>query len=156
MTDKIDIPDGMLTMTPTPTPSNLENDLFEGEHNTETLEATDNRIEGGSIDPDIEGIDINNIDMAQPGVLEALVEEIKERARLAVQYKTERDTAKTRTKRIIYDKKLTKNNMIAADLIVALEKIVDERAKTATANNEMIETNDGEFICADQIEFTEE
>ena len=63
-------------------------------------------------------------EMLQPGIVEALVAEIKAAAGRAVHYKNEMETATTSTKRDHYKKKLSRNNDEAADIILALERII--------------------------------
>ena len=75
-------------------------------------------------------------ELRQPIMLEALVEEIKERAALSNQYKEERDNAKTDVKRKHFHKKLVRNNEESADLIIALERIVEARENNERANAE--------------------
>lgn len=72
-------------------------------------------------------LDLSEEEMSAPGVVEALVAEIQEYAARAVEYKQERDTAKTKLKEQHFNKKLIKNNEIAATLIVALEKVIKAR-----------------------------
>jgi len=75
-------------------------------------------------------------ELRQPIMLEALVEEIKERAALSNQYKEERDNAKTDVKRKHFHKKLVRNNEESADLLIALERIVEARENNERANAE--------------------
>lgn len=70
---------------------------------------------------------VSDNELAQEGMLEALVEEIKERALLSKTYKEERDAAKTEVKRNHFHKKLIRNNEESADLLVALERMVEAR-----------------------------
>ena len=70
--------------------------------------------------------------LAQPGVLEALAEEIKSRAILSTQYKKERDEAKTEVKRKHFHNKLVRNNEESADMLVAMERVITAREKHGT------------------------
>ena len=72
-------------------------------------------------------IELTEEQIKAPNVINALVAEIQERAAIAMEYRTERDTAKTSVKRRHFDTKLTKNNEIAATLIVALERVIEQR-----------------------------
>lgn len=60
-----------------------------------------------------------------PLAIKALVAEIQERAALSKQYKEERDEAQTKAKREHFQKKLVRNNEEAADLMIALQKLVE-------------------------------
>ncbi len=90
-------------------------------------------------------------ELVEPGLQEALVAEIQDLAKLSIHYKNERDTAKTETKRKHFDKKLTRNNETAHDLLIALQRILDAKDRKDAASKDLIETNDGEFISPDQI-----
>jgi len=70
--------------------------------------------------------------MCQPGLMEAIVEEIKERASLSIGYKKERDEAKTNVKSDHFHKKLVRNNEEAADLFAALERVSKARDEYGT------------------------
>ena len=83
-------------------------------------------------------------ELAKPIVLEALVEEIKERAALSNQYKAERDNAKTDIKRKHFHKKLVRNNEESADLLIALERIVEARKDNESVDAEGDVTSPGE------------
>jgi len=80
--------------------------------------------------------EITEDELAKPGMLEALVEEIKDRAALSNQYKAERDNAKTEVKRKHFHKKLVRNNNESADLLVALERIVAAREQNESVDAE--------------------
>ena len=73
--------------------------------------------------------------MCQPGLMEALVEEIQQRALISVGYKKERDEAKTNVKFEHFNKKLVRNNEETADLFAALERISKARDKHGTIDN---------------------
>lgn len=88
-----------------------------------------------------------DLDLTQPELLDALVEEIKERALLSTQYKNERDAAKTDVKREHFHKKLVRNNEESADLLIALEKIVEARN-----DNETIDNADGSAASSSESE----
>ena len=75
---------------------------------------------------------VSTEELAQEGLLEALVSEIKERAQLSTHFKEERDTAKTEPKRKHFHKKLVRNNEESADLLVALEQMVKARELNET------------------------
>jgi len=79
--------------------------------------------------------ELTEMQMCQPGLLEAIIEEIKERALLSIGYKKERDEAGTTTKLKHFQKKLTRNNEEAADLIAALERVSKARSKHGTIDN---------------------
>ena len=87
---------------------------------------------------------ITQEELAKPGMLEALVEEIKDRAALSNQYKAERDGAKTDVKRKHFHKKLVRNNEESADLLVALERIVEARENNESVDAEGDVTSPGE------------
>ena len=70
--------------------------------------------------------------MCQPGLMEAIVEEIKERASLSIGYKKERDEASTVTKIKHFQKKLVRNNEETADLFAALERVSKARDEYGT------------------------
>jgi hypothetical protein len=80
--------------------------------------------------------EVTDDELAKPGVMEALVEEIKERAALSNQYIQERDNAKTEVKKKHFHKKLVRNNEESADLLVALERIVAAREANAPNDDE--------------------
>jgi len=67
--------------------------------------------------------------MCQPGFLEAIVEEIQQRALISVGYKKERDGSKTNVKYEHFQKKLVRNNEETADLFAALERVSKARAE---------------------------
>ena len=67
--------------------------------------------------------------MCQPGFMEAIVEEIQERALISVGYKKERDESKTNVKFEHFQKKLVRNNEETADLFAALERVSKARAE---------------------------
>lgn len=70
-------------------------------------------------------------------VKQAIIEEIRERAQLALQYKRDRDEAKTKHKRDFYDRKLKKNNEDVPELIEALQRLeAAEEAKDAPTHYE--------------------
>lgn len=73
--------------------------------------------------------------MCQPGLLEAIVEEIKQRTLFSIGYKKERDEAKTNAKVEHFQKKLIRNNEEAADLLAALERVSKARNEHETDNN---------------------
>ena len=77
-------------------------------------------------------VDIKEVDETQPLAIQALVEEIKERAERSKYYIEQRDSAKTATKAKVFDKKITENNTIAAELITALQLIVEKRDAAAS------------------------
>lgn len=56
-------------------------------------------------------------------VKQALILEIRKHIEKAVEFKAKIDGAKTEAKRAVYKKKLKKNNIEAADLFVALDKL---------------------------------
>ena len=74
--------------------------------------------------------------MAVPGVLEAVVDELRDRGAIAVSYKKQMDEAKTETKREHFRKKLVANNEEAADLIAALETVKNARERYEALSNE--------------------
>lgn len=57
-------------------------------------------------------------------VKQTLILEIRQHIANAVEWKQKIDSAKTETKRSVYKKKLKKNNIAAADLFTALDKLV--------------------------------
>lgn len=61
-------------------------------------------------------------------VKQALILEIRQRMTNAVDFKQKIDNAKTEAKRNVYKKKLKKNNIEAADLFVALNKLTQKEA----------------------------
>lgn len=73
--------------------------------------------------------------MCQSGLMEALVEEIQQRALISVGYKKERDEAKTNVKYEHFNKKLVRNNEETADLFAALERISKAREEHGTIDN---------------------
>lgn len=87
-------------------------------------------------DEQIPAEQVTEEELRQPLMLEALVEEIKERAALSTQYKEERDGAKTDVKRKHFHKKLVRNNEESADLLIALDRIVEARKKNERTNAE--------------------
>lgn len=71
----------------------------------------------------------------------ALIAEFKDLAKNAVDFRSKIETAKTFTKREIYKKKLKENNIKAAEILAALEKVAnaEESSKKAVgANNETL------------------
>ena len=87
---------------------------------------------------------ITKEEMQNPVALEALVEEIKDRAALSNQYKAERDNAKTEIKKKHFHKKLVRNNEESADLLVALEQILAAREEDGSTDAEGDVTSPGE------------
>jgi len=75
---------------------------------------------------------VSTEELAQEGMLEALVSEIQERAQISTHFKEERDSAKTEPKRKHFHKKLVRNNEETADLMVALEQMVKARELNET------------------------
>ncbi len=73
--------------------------------------------------------------MCQSGLMEALVEEIQQRASISVGYKKERDGAKTNVKFEHFQKKLVRNNEETADLFAALERVSKAREEHGTIDN---------------------
>ena len=72
-------------------------------------------------------------------VKQALIIEFKELAANAIDYKSKIETAKTFTKKEIYKKKLKKNNIKAAEILSALERLMTaEESKSAGAKNETL------------------
>ncbi len=63
-------------------------------------------------------------------VKEALIEEFKDLATKALDFKQKIDTAKTFAKKEIYKKKLKNNNIKAAEILAALEKVVNAEASS--------------------------
>ena len=61
-------------------------------------------------------------------VKQALILEIRQHIANAVDWKQKIDTAKTEAKRNVYKKKLKKNNIEAADLFTALDKLLVKEA----------------------------
>ncbi len=68
----------------------------------------------------------------------ALIEEFKDLATKAVDYKEKINAAKTFAKKEIYKKKLKKNNIKAAEILAALEKVANAESanKAAGVDNE--------------------
>ena len=66
-------------------------------------------------------------------VKSALIEEFKDLAAKAVDYKNKIDTAKTFAKKEIYKKKLKNNNIKAAEILAALEKVINAEAGSKQA-----------------------
>lgn len=72
-------------------------------------------------------------------VKEALIAEFRDLAKNSVDYKQKIETAKTYTKKEIYKKKLKQNNIKAAEILAALEKVANAEAaskKAVGANDE--------------------
>ncbi len=61
-------------------------------------------------------------------VKQALIVEIRQHIAKAIDFKKKVDTAKTEAKRNVYMKKLKKNNIEAADLFTALDKLLVKEA----------------------------
>lgn len=68
-------------------------------------------------------------------VKQALVIEIRQHIAKAMDLKKKIDTAKTETKKSVYNKKLKKNNIEAADLLVALDRLLLEETKNKQADD---------------------
>lgn len=66
-------------------------------------------------------------------VKQALIIEIRKHMANAIEFKKKVDGAKTETKRNVYKKKLKKNNIEAADLFTALDKLLVKEALDAKA-----------------------
>lgn len=62
-------------------------------------------------------------------VKQALILEIRKHMECAIDFKSKVDNAKTEAKRNVYKKKLKKNNLQAADLFHALDRLLIEEAK---------------------------
>lgn len=73
--------------------------------------------------------------MCEPGLMEAIVEEVQQRALISVEYKKERDEAKTNVKYEHFNKKLIRNNEETADLFAALERVAKAREEHGTIDN---------------------
>ncbi len=69
--------------------------------------------------------------LAAPGLLEAFIEDFQERGRRAVVYKTQRDEATTIAKTEHFNKKLSRNNEAAADVLKAIELCTNAREKVS-------------------------
>lgn len=80
--------------------------------------------------------------MCKPGLMEAIVEEIQQRALISVGYKKERDEAKTNVKFEHFQKKLVRNNEETADLFAALERVSKAREEHGTIDNDEGPTED--------------
>jgi hypothetical protein len=61
-------------------------------------------------------------------VKSALIEEFKDLAAKSIDFKKKIDTAKTFAKKEIYKKKLRDNNIKAAEILAALEKVANAEA----------------------------
>jgi hypothetical protein len=66
-------------------------------------------------------------------VKQALILEIRKHMEAAIEFKKKVDGAKTETKRNVYKKKLKKNNIEAADLFTALDKLLVKEALDSKA-----------------------
>lgn len=64
-------------------------------------------------------------------VKDAILVELRERVVKSQEYDALCTTAKTKTKREFYKKKLRENNIVVADLIVALERINKQEGETS-------------------------
>lgn len=71
-------------------------------------------------------------------VKQAIIEELREIMPLSVKYKSEMETAKTKTKEGLMRKRLTENNKKVAELLVALERL--DKAK---GNNNELYNSEG-------------
>lgn len=67
-------------------------------------------------------------------VKSALIEEFKELAVKALRYKTEIDTAKTFVKKELFKKKLKENNIKAAEILAAMEKVANAEQASKKAD----------------------
>jgi hypothetical protein len=63
----------------------------------------------------------------------ALIEEFKDLALKALEYKNKIDTAKTFVKKEVYKKKLKENNIKAAEILAAMEKVANAEASSKAA-----------------------
>lgn len=75
-------------------------------------------------------------------VKQALVIEIRQHITKALDLKNKIDTAKTETKKSVYQKKLKKNNIEAADLLTALDKLL----KNEDAQSEKVVSGDKDEV----------
>jgi hypothetical protein len=66
-------------------------------------------------------------------VKQAIILELQEKGAKAVEFKKKVDSAKTDVKRALYKKKLKKNNEEAADLFIALNRLVEKEQASGVA-----------------------
>lgn len=76
-------------------------------------------------------------------VKQALILEFKDLAAKSVEYKTQIDSAKTYPKQAMFKKKLKDNNIKAAELLSALEKLAAKEAQQAAGANDELPSDEG-------------
>lgn len=76
-------------------------------------------------------------------VKQALILEFKELASKSIEYKTQLAGAKTIPKREMFKKKLKDNNIKAAELLSALEKLAMKEVQEAVGANDEVPSDEG-------------
>ena len=87
---------------------------------------------------------LSDNELAAPGLMEALIEEIKDAGARAMELKDKIDNAKTTTKAELYRKKLAKNSEDAVPLIVALDRVTkvrEARERVSDDSGDVVETS---------------
>ena len=87
---------------------------------------------------------LSDNEIAAPGLMEALIEEIKDAGARAMELKDKIDNAKTTTKAELYRKKLAKNSEDAVPLIVALDRVTkvrEARERVSDDSGDVVETS---------------
>ena len=87
---------------------------------------------------------LSDNELAAPGLMEALIEEIKDAGARAMELKDKIDNAKTTTKADLYRKKLTKNSEDVVPLIVALDRVTkvrEARERVSDDSGDVVETS---------------
>lgn len=87
---------------------------------------------------------LSDNELAAPGLMEALIEEIKDAGARAMELKDKIDNAKTTTKADLYRKKLAKNSEDVVPLIVALDRVTkvrEARERVSDDSGDVIETS---------------
>lgn len=75
-------------------------------------------------------------------VKDALIEEIKQKAKLSQDYYNTIQAATTEAKKRLYRKKLTKHNNMLADLLISLDKLEKSQYNSQDTNDTGNETDD--------------
>ena len=87
---------------------------------------------------------LSDNEIAAPGLMEALIEEIKDAGARAMELKDKIDNAKTTTKADLYRKKLAKNSEDVVPLIVALDRVTkvrEARERVSDDSGDVVKTS---------------
>jgi len=84
-------------------------------------------------------------------VKQAIILEIQDYAKRALDYKFKMDTAKTEVKKNLFKKKLKKNNTEAAELFEALNRLIAKEQQAASGASDEVSIFEGRTEEADGV-----